>query len=362
MGPHGPRVPDQPVNDQAVAPGITIERLTPDRADAWDAFVQAAPGATFFHCTGWKTAIEQTFGHDCPYLMACDGNRIVGVLPLSRIRSMLFGDALSSTAFCVYGGPVGETPEVVRALTDAGAALADELGVDHLELRSIEPCRPDWPSKSESHATFRKDLAADPDAILKAIPRKQRAVVRKALEGTLRIELDQTTGRFFPLYAASVRNLGTPVFARRWFAALKRIFGDDCEIAIVLDGDRPVAGLMSFYFRNEALPYYAGGVPDARRLGAHELMYYNLMCRAASRGCTRFDFGRSKTGSGPYAFKKNFGFEPQPLHYEYYLRGANTVPDVSPNNPKYRWMTAIWKRLPLPVTNALGPMISRYLG
>ncbi len=295
-------------------------------------------------------------------MLAEEEGRIVGVLPLVRIKSLLFGHSLTSTAFAVYGGPVGDTPDVVALLAGHATALADLIDADHLELRSLVKTGLDWPSKDAAYATFRRPISADPDANLKAVPRKQRAVVRKAIERGLTGEIDAGIDRFFHLYATSVRNLGTPVFPKRWFAELRRAFPGESDILTVTDGGIPVSAVLNFYFRGQVLPYYGGGGLEARRVGANDFMYYDLMCRAGARGCTLFDFGRSKVGSGAFAFKRNFGFEPEPLHYEYYLRRGDRLPDASPNNPKYRLMIALWSRLPLGVANALGPLVSRSLG
>jgi FemAB-related protein (PEP-CTERM system-associated) len=341
---------------------ITIRAASSDDLPRWDAYVRAAPSASFFHLSGWKTAVEQAYGHDCPYLLAEEGGTIVGILPLVRTKSLLFGHALTSTAFAVYGGPVGDSGDVVRALASHASGLADSYGADYLEFRSVEKTGLGWPCKDNAHATFRRALGPDPEDNLKAIPRKQRAVVRKAIDRGLTGHMDEDLDRFFRLYSTSVRNLGTPVFPKRWFSALKAAFGDACDVLTVTDRGTPVSAVLNFYFRGAVLPYYGGGGREARTLGANDFMYYDLMCRAGGRGCTLFDFGRSKVGSGAFAFKRNFGFEPTPLHYEYYLRGRDTLPDASPNNPKYRLMIALWSRLPLPVANALGPFVSRYLG
>ncbi|MBI1181724.1 MAG: FemAB family PEP-CTERM system-associated protein [Alphaproteobacteria bacterium] len=329
---------------------------------AWDAYVRGADEATFFHLWGWRRAVEAAFAHDCPYLLAESGGVVAGVLPLVRIRSRLFGHSLTSTAFAVYGGALGDTPDVSRALVERAVALADEMRVDYLELRHLRKSELGWPSKDDAYATFRRPISGDADANLKAIPRKQRAVVRKALERCLASEIDDGLDRFFRLYATSVRNLGTPVFPRRWFAALKDVFGEACDVLVVSHDGTPVSAVMNFYFRGEVLPYYGGGGREARALGANDFMYYDLMCRAGARGCAGFDFGRSKVGSGAYAFKRNFGFDPTPLHHEFYLRGGGGMPETSPTNPKYRLMIQAWSRLPLPVANALGPLISRSLG
>ena len=164
------------------------------------------------------------------------------------------------------------------------------------------------------------------------------------------------------VYGESVRNLGTPVFSRKYFALLCEEFGEDAEILIVEDQGAPIAAVLSFYFRDQVLPYYGGGTPEARTRAGNDLMYWEVMRRAADRGCRIFDFGRSKVDTGAFSFKKNWGFAPTPLNYEFKLRTGDAIPDVNPLNPKYRLMIETWKRLPLPVANLLGPMLVRNLG
>ena len=197
---------------------------------------------------------------------------------------------------------------------------------------------------------------------MKAIPRKQRAMVRKGIKNGLRSEVERSIDRFYPVYAGSVHGLGTPVFARRYIDALQREFGEDCEILAILHGDTAVSSVLSFYFRDEVLPYYAGGTDGARDTAAYDFMYWEVMRRAVERGCTLFDFGRSKRGTGAFSFKEHWGFEAQALHYEYRLVRASAPPNVNPLNPKYRMFVAMWKRLPLAVANRLGPMIAKDLG
>jgi FemAB-related protein (PEP-CTERM system-associated) len=196
-----------------------------------------------------------------------------------------------------------------------------------------------------------------------AIPRKQRAMVRKGIKNGLASVLESSADRFFALYSDNVHRHGTPPFPRRYFARLKEVFGDDCEILVVTDRDgQPVSGVLSFYFRNEVLPFYAGDMKVARDLAANDFKYWELMRRACERGVAIFDFGRSKQGSGSFDFKKNWGFEPTPLCYEYCLLKRDSVPQNNPLNPKYRAFIALWRRLPRRVANALGPMIVRNLG
>ena len=187
-------------------------------------------------------------------------------------------------------------------------------------------------------------------------------MVRKGRDAGLTSHFDDDIDRFFGAYSESVRNLGTPVFSRRYFAMLKQVFGTDCRVLTVMHGERVISSVMSFYFRDEVLPYYGGGGHAARGLKANDFMYWELMRLAVDENIKWFDFGRSKQGVGSFSFKKNWGFTPAPLHYEYYLVNARTVPDINPLNPKYRFFINSWKRLPLAVSNRLGPLIARNLG
>jgi FemAB-related protein (PEP-CTERM system-associated) len=345
-----------------VSAALTIKTLEDVDRTRWDAFVAACPQATFFHRAGWQRVLSQSFGHSCHFLYAERGGEMRGVLPLVHVNSRLFGNTLISNAFCVYGGPAAIDDEAYTALDGAAVALAEKLGVDVLTYKLMEPRHDDWIRDSELYATFRKPISADHDENLKAVPRKQRAMVRKGIKNGLRSEVEGTIDRFYPIYANSVHGLGTPVFSSAYIEALQREFGDACEILAILHGDEVVSSVMSFYFRDEVLPYYAGGTDGARNTAAYDFMYWEVMRRAADRGCTLFDFGRSKRGTGAFSFKEHWGFDPQALHYEYRLVRASAPPNVNPLNPKYRLFIALWKRLPLFVANRLGPMIARDLG
>jgi FemAB-related protein (PEP-CTERM system-associated) len=331
-------------------------------AARWDAFVAGCRGATFFHRSGWQKVIGEVFGHRTHFLYAERGGRIEGVLPLAHVKSFLFGDALVSLPFAVYGGVVAESPAPATALENAALALAQRLGVDHLELRNVAARHCDWPTQ-DLYVTFRKEILPDAEANLLAIPRKQRAMVRKGIKAALRSEIDAAPARFFALYADNVRRHGTPALPRRYFEALQRVFGRDCEVLTVVDPvGRPLSSVLSFYFRDEVLPYYAGDDPAARDLAANDFKYWELMRRACDRGLKVFDYGRSKRDTGSYAFKKNWGFVPQPLHYEYRLYRGNAIPQNNPTNPKYRVLIALWRRLPLRAANLIGPHLARNLG
>ena len=341
---------------------IEIQSFEPAQRESWDAFVESHPEGTFFHLSGWREVIERSFGHACPYLSVRRGGEITGILPLVHVRSRLFSNALISNAFCVYGGPLAKDEASLEALNQAAEDLGRSLGVDYVEYRSLRPCRSDWARNDSLYVTFRKEILPEPEANLLAIPRKQRAMVRKGIKAGLVEEQEETVDRFYRIYAESVRNHGTPVYAKAFFANLKAIFGEACEVTLVSKDGSPLTGVVSFRFRDEILPYYGGGTADARRLAAFDFMYWQVMKRACEAGLKVFDFGRSKRDTGSFAFKRHWGFEPTPLHYEYRLIGAEEVPEINPLNPKYRLAIALWKRLPLAGANLIGPLVSRALG
>lgn len=342
--------------------GLAIRELDPAREPAWDRYVAAAPEGTFFHLAGWRRVIARAFRHRAHYLLAERDGAITGVLPLVHMRSRLFGSGLVSVPFCVYGGPIASDAASLEGLIERCAELMRRLDTDRIEFRSRRPVAVEWPTRCDLYATFRRPLLGDEEADLKAIPRKQRAVVRKGIANGLACRIDQDADRFHRVYAESVRNLGTPVFSRRYFRVLVEVFRDCCEILTVEEGGAALSGVLSFYFRDEVLPYYGGGTRQARPRAANDFMYWELMRHAARRGARVFDFGRSKFGTGSFDFKKNWGFTPEPLHYQYQVRAGRTIPDHNPLNPKYRLLIAVWKRLPLAVANRLGPPIVRGIG
>lgn len=341
---------------------FTIKTLESDQHSRWDEFVDQCDATTFFHRAGWQTVLERAFGHKTHFLyVECNGN-ITGVLPLAQVKSALFGHSLSSLPFCVYGGIAASDPQSEEALREAACGLAQNLGVDALEMRNLNATNTDWPKK-DLYATFRKPIGPDHDENMKGIAPKQRTMIRKGIRSGLEGELDSGVERIYKVYSESVRNLGTPVFSKKYFKVLRQVFADDCDVLMIKYDGTDVAGVLSFYFKGEVLPYYGGSIEQAREIKAvNHFMYWDLMCRAADRGCISFDFGRSKVGTGPYLFKKNYGFDPEPLPYEYFLVKSEVVPEVNPNNPKYKHFINLWKMLPLPVANMIGPFLARSLG
>lgn len=327
----------------------------------WDSFVKTQPLGTFFHLSGWKAVVEESLNHRCHYLFARQAGKVVGVLPLTHVRSRLFGSSLISNGFCVYGGPVTDDPAALQALDAAAIELAKDLQVERIEYRLRQPLHPNWHCNRATYVTFRKQIDRDPMKELLAIPRKQRAMVRKGMKHGLRGVVDQDVCRLYPLYAESVRNLGTPVLGRRYFECLKSVFANKSEVITVVSDGQPLTSVLSFFFRDEVLPYYGGGCSAARECAANDFMYWEVMRHACEAGLRTFDFGRSKVCTGSFAFKRHWGFEPEPLYYENHLVRTARVPEINPLNPKYALMIAAWKRLPLGIANTIGPYVAREL-
>lgn len=328
---------------------------------AWDDFVGRHAGGSFFHLSAWGSVAKDVFGHRTHHLAARSRGAVSGVLPLTEVRSRLFGAALIANGFCVGGGPIADDEDSLRDLLDQAEHLGRKLGVDYVELRDTPKAAAGWTARGDLYAGFHGSIAPCEAENLKQIPRKQRAVVRKALASGLCSRIEATAEAFYPLYSRTMRDHGTPALPPRYFEHLLETFGQDCEVLTVYAGDRPISSVLSYYYKDHVLPYYTGSDPAARRSGANDLMYWLLMRRAVDRGKTVFDFGRSKVGTGPFSFKRNWGFEPRPITHQYRLLRKTALPNVNPTNPRYAGMIQLWRRLPVPVANSLSPLVSRHL-
>ena len=345
---------------------VTLDLDDPAQVAAADAYIQGEEEGTPFHRPAWIKAIERGTGNRAYMLAAvASSGQIGGILPLTHMKSRLFGEALVSSGFAVDGGILASDPATHCALACAAEGFARDRGVASVELRGGPSPREGWTVHEDSHLGFVRPIAADDEAELLAVPRKHRAELRKALANSaLRVEVGRDE-RFlrahYDVYAQSVRNLGTPVFPRRLFREVLAAFGEDADILIVYEDDRPVSGVLTLYHRGRVMPFWGGGVADARRLRSNELMYYRLMGHGRARGMRLFDFGRSKTGSGQAAWKKSFGFDPVPLAYHSWSATGERR-DINPNSAQYQRRVEMWKKLPLTIANLLGPLISRGLG
>ena len=344
---------------------------TADLSDAAErvrigAWVHHHPEGTPFHLPEWSIAVARGCGQRSHYLLAeRAGGEIAGVLPLTELHSPLFGRALVSAGFGVGGGVLAEVPGAVRQLTEVAVALAGRLSCTTVELRGGARPSKAWHADGDTYLSFVRPIAADDDAELLAIPRKQRAEVRRALGMDLEVRTEGGPAALrdhYAVYAESVRNLGTPVFPRRLFAETLTAFGDAADLLSVHHQGRAVASVLSLYWRGTVYPYWGGGTRQARALRANDKMYFALMGHARARGCERFDFGRSKAGTGPAAFKKNWGFEAATLTYFKRTTNGSAPRSINPLDPKYSLQVRAWQRMPLWLANRVGPWIAKGLG
>lgn len=332
-----------------------------------DDWVRAHADSTPFQRPGWIMGVQAGTGQKAKMLVARSGaGEILGVLPLTFIRSALFGRALVGSGFAVDGGILTTHRQVGEGLANAAWTLAEQLGCATMELRGGEaPVGAQWQEKADAYLGFARPLAADDEAELKAVPKRHRAEIRKGLGNGLDFEMGRDKRLrdiHYRLYAHSVHNLGTPVFPRALFDAVLDRFGDDADIAVASKDGKPLSAVISLYHGGACMPYWHGAADGARAMRSNEFLYFSLMRAARERGCSIFDFGRSKVGTGPAAWKKTWGFEGEPLGY--YLRTApgKETRDVNPLSPQYRRKVELWKKLPESIANLIGPHIARGLG
>ncbi len=347
---------------------IVREATLADSA-AIDRFAAAHPAGTIFHTTAWRAQVLDAAPHE-PYYLVVDAGEgaIRGLLPLFHVRSLLGGETLVSVPYAVYGGILASDDAVASALLTAARDLADRLGVRHFELRQLDGCSPIASegiplATSPLYVTFLRDLPNDPEECLTIIPRKSRATTRHARDkhGMEFVEGRHLLPRFHELFLENKTALGSPSFSRGFFENLLWRLGDRVWLNGVSMNGEIIAACISFAHASTLNPYYSGSLPGTERLGSMNFMYWQLMELAVKRGFTRYDFGRSRVDTGAFAFKKNMGFEPTPLHYQFYLRGGSTLPSLNPSNPKFERFQSLWRKLPLPILDVAGPWMMRHL-
>lgn len=339
---------------------VRVDPIGRESEAGWDAYVGDRALGTFFHQRGWSHVLARTFGYRDYSLVATRAGAVSGVLPLFLVRNLPTGKSLVSTPFGVYGGICADDPETARALLDRARELGERLGVRYVELRQSVPMD-NLPVK-HLYVTFKRPIFPTEEGNMAAIPRNQRRSIRVGYRHglTYRVGDLELFDAFYHVYSHSVRNLGTPVFPRGLFRNLLDEFGPSCRILGVFHGERMVAGVMTFLFRDQVMPYYGGAVRDAFPLAANDFMYWSLMIHGMEQGYRVFDFGRSKVDTGAYHFKRHWGFEPTPLPYQYLLVRQRSIPDLSPRNPRFAAAIRLWQRIPLAVTQWIGPHVIRY--
>jgi serine/alanine adding enzyme len=326
----------------------------------WDAFAAAAPGSTFCHLSGWREVMADVLGHECVYTIACDGaGAWRGILPLVRVRSPLFGHYLVSLPFLNAGGPIG-APDAVGDLVAHAAGLAQRFGVDLLELRTRNVV-PAELRLSQRKLTVRLELPASADALWRGFDGKLRSQIRRPQREGLaaRFGPDQVDA-FYEVFSRNMRTLGTPVLPRAFFERLVAAFGGLVVFGAVYRGAEPIAAGCGFAWRDEFEMTWASSLREHNRSAPNMLLYWAFIEQMIVRGVRVFDFGRCTPGSGTHRFKRQWGGVDVPLPWLQWS-SRNVAATPSPERPTYRLATAVWRRLPLAVTNLIGPLLARQL-
>jgi FemAB-related protein (PEP-CTERM system-associated) len=354
---------------------LRVRSLLPGEDSRWDAYVSRHALGTHFHRSGWSRVVGDTFHHQPHHLVVEQGRRWLGVLPLFLTRSPFLGRNMVSVPYAVYGGVLSDNEAAQEALLAHATQMGRELEVGYVELRHLE-LRPGERPRSPLYVTFRCELPEDPAQVMQRIPKKARAEVRcareplaPAIEGKrresfgIRVTPDGSVDELFALFAANKRRLGSPALSRRWFQGLVDEFGKAVVIHRAVEPTgRTLAAVMSFCFKDTVYAYYSGSLDDIEHTGVNNWIYCAIMEWAVEQGYRRFDFGRSRVDSGPARFKKNMGFDAEPLHYEYLLLAPGArLPDFHPSNPRLDLPRRLWSKMPIVLANRLGAWLSRYL-
>ncbi|HEX7874818.1 MAG TPA: FemAB family XrtA/PEP-CTERM system-associated protein, partial [Sphingobium sp.] len=353
-------------SDFGLAGATMLETVTAADSGALaeiEGFVAMRSDATPFHRPAWVCAVARGTGQEALFLIARgQGGDIRGLLPLNIIHSPIFGRALVSSGFAVNGGIVADEPATVRQLADAAIALAERRACETIELRGGLAPGAGWTVRTGGYLNFERPLAADDEAELLAIPRKHRAEVRKGLDMGYAVDTGDSEAMrasHYALYQRSVHNLGTPVFPRSLFDHVLDSFGGDAQVTQVSQGGVVLSSVIALYHRGAVMPYWQGADLNARKARSNEVLYFGLMRHARERGCHTFDFGRSKVGTGTAAYKKNWGFEAEPLDYFIYAAPGHDARNINPTAPQYQRKVELWKKLPAGLVDRIGPWIAR---
>ncbi len=329
---------------------------------ACDEFVRAQAAGNMFHRPAWSEMLRRDLGYDVFYLVACEGDEIRGVLPLTHVKSWLFGNRMISQAFGNYGGPLTVSREAMNALFARAVELATERNCESIEFRNIEPMPFDL-QLHEGKICMHLALTADPEDLWKRFDPKVRNQVRKAWKSNITAASGgaELLDDFYGVYTIRMRQLGTPPYSRALMAAILTRFPDESRIFVVRLGDQTVgAGLTTCFNGLVEIPW-AATLVEYNSLCPNHLLYWSVLEHYGKAGASAFDFGRCTAEGATYRFKKQWGPEPVNLHYQYWVRPGHELTILAPDEAKYRRKVEMWKKLPLWVTRLVGPRLSRSL-
>jgi FemAB-related protein (PEP-CTERM system-associated) len=344
-------------------PNIEIVRCDSSHDAEWNRFVLSSQRASFYHRAEWRAINEECFHHDTAYLAAFADNRIVGVFPIVRVKSLLFGNIACSMPFVNYGGPAGENVRIEAALLERAGQVAEEWGVDYLEVRSLRFLG-DRYLCSLDKVSMTIDLNRDPDVLFNAFKGDQRKDIRRAYKNgfTAKFGTLELLDDFYEVLAESLRDLGTPIFGKEYLAAIVGAFPHSTRICMVYGADGTLGGGAFVGQQNGIVEGMWLGTRQAfRRQMIGYVLYWELIKDACLGGHRLFHLGRSTAESGGEVFKKKWNARTAQLYWQYLLRTRQDIPQLNVRNRRYHLAMAAWRRLPVPLTQVLGPKIARYI-
>ena len=341
--------------------GIEVVLCGAGEQDVWDAYVKRSGTATMGHQFVWQPIISHTYGHQPFYLMARSETLVYGILPLFLVKSRLFGKSLTSMPFLDYGGVCADDEMSARLLLEHALCLREEYDTPCVELRQCEPSVQSGTLRLDKVSMI-LDLSAGIETVWGSLPAKVRNQVRKAQKSGLTTTVGgvELLDEFYRVFVVNMRDLGSPVHDRAFFANMFKEFGGDARVVLAREGPRAVGGLVCLFFKDTMLVPWASSLREYFSKCPNNLLYWEAIQYGCVRGCKRFDFGRSSIGSGTYDFKHQWGAEPRQLYWQVLGKNGDGG-TVTAANPAYRLISELWKRAPVSVTKVIGPRIRKYL-
>ena len=338
---------------------MNIEAINENGAEAWQDYVTNSPHSTFYHQYQWRSALEAAYNLRTWYLMATEDGRTCGILPLAEVSSLQGRRSMISLPFANYGGVVADSPEAETALLNAAATILKQRGMKYLELKHVRHCEDTRLVDKLNYHSLELPLTEDSEEIWKnQLNAKVRNQVRKAEKTGVTAAIGpELLPAYFSVYRRNLRDLGTPTHSMRWFRSVCDLFSRDMTAIICYVEGKPVAGAWLVFFKDIAILHSAASLMEYRKYCPNNLVYWKAIEHCCKRRCHTLDFARSRVGAGTYHFKQQWGAIPRQTYYQYVLNTVKEPPDVDPSNPKFKLAIDVWRRLPLPLANAVGPIL-----
>jgi FemAB-related protein (PEP-CTERM system-associated) len=335
---------------------VRVVQFREEDAAAWDEYVEHSQAASPFHLVGWKRVMERTYGFPAHYLMAKDGGSIEGVLPLFELRSRILGPSLTTPP----GGLCAENEEAATGLIERAQEITVNRNARYLALRD---CQQEWDAGLVSvrkHSTMIRDLPIQTESLWKSLDKRLRRHIRIACNSDLQVSIGggEYLDDFYAVYSIFLRDIGTPIFGRAFLHKAAEELGDKLLISCIRWHGQLIGAYCAFLFGDIIFGAWGGSLHKYLDHRPNHMIYWQYMKYGCEHGFSRINLGRSRHGSGHYEFKRGWGARPQPLYQQYYLNGIPQPPPIGGSleaSVTYRLFVNIWRRLPVSLSNALGP-------